>query len=102
MRLAWLIHPGIEEVPARMGPATHRYNPAGRFGNHRFVRRIGIRLQITSKLLEKFSRPVPASRIAVVKVRIATIAGAQVRPKVARPCRVPRAIKYTYWGIRGV
>ena len=86
MRLARLIQPGVEELAARMGPATHRNDPAGRFQDHRFVRRIGIRLQITPEILEELGWPVPAARIAIIEDRVAMIAGADIGPEVAGPC----------------
>jgi len=54
--LARLIQPGVEEVPPRMGPATHRDEPPRGFRDHGFIRRIRIRLQITAVILEDLGR----------------------------------------------
>ena len=102
MGLARLIQPGVEEVAARMSPATHRDDPAGRFLDHRFVGCIGIRLQITAEILEELGWPVPAARIAIVIDCVAMITLADVRPELAGPCRIPREVQHSHGGLIGV
>ena len=85
MRLTRLTQPGVEEVAARMGPATHRYDSAGRFQDHGFVRRIGVRLQITSEILEELGWAVPVARITIIVDRVAMIAGGDIGPELALP-----------------